>query len=206
MSSPPSTTATDAQALLARMRQRTQTAPRHLVEPGPDAVQRRQLLDAAASAPDHGRILPWRLVLVERPARARLAEAFEQALLERVEAAEASERERAREKASHGPFLALAVVRDGGDGHEHIPHAERLVSLGCALQNLLLMAHAQGFGAGLVSGPAMQSRALRDCFGLDAREHAVCFVAVGTVARPREPRERPDPAHLITFLDPLPAG
>lgn len=190
----------DAPALLACMQGRTQIAPRHLVEPGPDAVQRRQLLDAAATAPDHGRILPWRLVSVEAPARRRLADAFEQALLERDAAADAAARERAREKALHAPFLALAVVREGGDGHEQIPAVERVVSLGCALQNMLLMAQAQGFGAGLVSGPAMGSRALRACFELAAGEQAVCFIAVGTATRAHAPRERPPAERLSSTL------
>lgn len=189
--------ACDAPSLLARMQARTQTAPRHLLEPGPDGAQQRQLFDAAATAPDHGRILPWRFVCIGPAARARLADAFEQALLEREPAAGADERGRARDKAASAPFLALAVVRGDGDGQERIPPSERLVSLGCALQNMLLMAHAQGFGAGLVSGPAMGSRALRECFGLAAGEQAVCFIAVGTPARTRDPRERP-PAERIT--------
>lgn len=188
--------------LLESMRRRSQTGPRHLVEPGPDEAQRRQLFEAAATAPDHGQILPWRFVLVGAQARARLGEAFEQALLERDAAAGEDERRRARDKASRAPFLALAVVREGGDGQEHIRAHERMVSLGCALQNLLLMAHAQGFGAGLVSGLAMDSRALRRCFALGEHERAVCFVAVGTVARGREPREKPLPQRFVGELAP----
>ena len=190
-SSPASVDPSDPAGLLRQMRRRMQTGPRYLVEPGPDAMQRRQLFEAAATAPDHGQILPWRFVLIGPAARERLAEAFEQALLERDAAAGADERARARDKASRAPFLALAVVREGGDAQQHITRHERMVSLGCALQNLLLMAHAQGFGAGLVSGLAMDSRALRECFGLQRFERAVCFVAVGTRARPREPRQRP---------------
>ena len=189
-----------AEGLLESMRRRSQTGPRHLVEPGPDEVQRRQLFEAAATAPDHGQILPWRFVLIHAQARARLGMAFEQALLERDAQAGDDERGRAREKASRAPFLALAVVREGGDAQEHIRVHERMVSLGCALQNLLLMAHAQGFGAGLVSGLAMESRALREFCALSEHERAVCFVAVGTVARGREPRQRPPLERLVSEL------
>ncbi len=192
----------DPSRLLAQMRRRMQTGPRHLVEPGPDAAQRRQLFEAAATAPDHGQILPWRFVLVGADARERLAAVFEQALLERDPAAGGDERARARDKASRAPFLALAVVREGGDAQGHITPHERMVSLGCALQNLLLMAHAQGFGAGLVSGLAMDSRALRECFGLQGFERAVCFVAVGTRARLREPRQRPAVERFVGELAP----
>lgn len=192
----------EAGDLLESMRRRRQTGPRHLVEPGPDEAQRRQLFEAAATAPDHGQILPWRFVLIGAQARARLGDAFEQALLERDAAAGEDERRRARDKASRAPFLALAVVREGGDGQEHIRPHERMVSLGCALQNLLLTAHAQGFGAGLVSGLAMDSRALRALFGLGRHERAVCFVAVGTAARGREPRDKPLPESFVGELAP----
>ncbi len=192
----------DPGSLLESMRRRSQTGPRHLLEPGPDAGQRQQLFEAAATAPDHGQILPWRFVLIGEQARARLGEAFEQALLERDSDAGEDERQRARDKASRAPFLALAVVREGGDGQEHIRPHERMVSLGAALQNLLLTAHAQGFGAGLVSGLAMDSRALRACFSLGEHERAVCFVAIGTPARLREPRPKPLPERFVSELAP----
>ncbi len=189
-------------ALLGGMRRRSQTGPRHLLEPGPDARQQQQLFEAAATAPDHGQILPWRWVVVPASARRRLADAFEAALLERDPAAGQAERERAREKASRAPFLALAIVREGGDGQQHITSHERLASLGCALQNLLLMATSQGFAVGLASGLALRSRALADCFALAPGERAVCFVAVGSAARRRAPRERPHPSRFVSELQP----
>ena len=191
------------EALLGCMRRRSQTGPRHLLEPGPDARQQQQLFEAAATAPDHGQILPWRLVVVPAQARQRLAEVFEAALLERDPAAGPAERERAREKASRAPFLALAVVREGGDTQPHITPHERLASLGCALQNLLLMATSQGFAVGLASGLALRSRALAECFGLATGERAVCFVAVGSATRRREPRQRPQPSRFVSELPPL---
>ena len=78
--------------------------------------------------------------------------------------------------------------------------AERFVSLGCALQNMLLMAHAQGFGAGLVSGQAMQSVALRTLFGLEAHEQAVCFIVTGTIKTAKASRNRPSPDEFVRTL------
>lgn len=170
---------------------RQQTSPRRLHAPGPTPAQIGQLFDAAAQAPDHGLILPWRFVLVPDGARIRLGDAFAAALIERDSGATAEQLGEARAKASRAPFLALAIARLGDDGHAEIPSAERLVSLGCALQNLLLMAHAQGFGAGLVSGQAMGSIALRGLFGVAPNEAAVCFVVVGSVDKAKARRARP---------------
>jgi len=65
------------------MQSRQTILPKRLMAPGPDAGQLQQILEAAASAPDHGQLLPWRFVLVPQDARAALATVFGAALLER---------------------------------------------------------------------------------------------------------------------------
>ncbi|MDD4887891.1 MAG: nitroreductase family protein [Thiomonas sp.] len=180
---------------------RQQLAPRRLFNPGPDAVQIERYFLAAAAAPDHGQILPWRFVIVPADSRAALGEVFAQALKERDASASEKELAEAREKAHRGPFVALAVVRNEADDHPEIPLAERLISLGCAIQNLLLSAHADGFGSGLVSGQAMQTPGLRRLFSLHENELAVCFVAIGTADRGKYVRPRPDPALFVSVLN-----
>jgi len=183
--------------LLAR---RQQVSPKRLGEPGPTPEQIAMLWRAAAQAPDHGLILPWRFVQVSAQARGRLGETFVQALIERDPQATSAQCDDARAKAARAPFLALAIARLGDDGHAQIPASERLVSLGCALQNMLLMAQAQGFGAGLVSGQAMDSAALRATFALAPNEKAICFIAIGTVTRAKPSRERPGPESFVSTL------
>ncbi|WP_233224603.1 nitroreductase [Thiomonas sp. X19] len=188
-----------ADGTLELIRKRQQTSPKRLVAPGPTSEQVQTLFEAAAQAPDHGLILPWRFVRVSEAARGQLGEAFAAALLERDPQATAQQLQNARDKAQRAPFLALAIVEMQGKNPD-IPVAERFVSLGCALQNMLLMAHAQGFGAGLVSGQAMQSLALRTLFGLEAHEQAVCFIATGTVKTAKASRNRPSPDVFVRTL------
>jgi len=184
---------------LELLRKRQQTSPKRLMAPGPSSPQIRMLFDAAAQAPDHGLILPWRFVQISDAARPRLGAAFAAALLERDPAASTQQLQDARDKAQRAPFLALAIARTQDD-HPEISVAERLVSLGSALQNMLLAVHAQGFGAGLVSGQAMNSQALRALFGLGDNEQAVCFVVVGTVKSAKAARIRPAPEAFVTTL------
>lgn len=181
------------------MASRQNTSPRRLVAPGPDRDQLQQILRAAASAPDHGLLRPWRLVLVPTDKRDLLAEVFAQALLERDPGAAPEQIEMAREKAHRAPVLLLVVARLGHTD-PHIPLLERMVSVGAAVQNMLLMAHAQGFGSGLTSGQAMRSAPMRAAFDLDAAEEAVCFVNLGTVSRHKAFRQRPDPAVFFSSL------
>lgn len=188
--------------LRALMAARQHTSPKRLTEPGPDATQIDSLFRAAATAPDHGRLLPWRFVVVPAEQRARLAEAFALALVDRDPGATLVQIEEARLKAWRAPWVALAIARtrdDEGDACA-IPAAERLVSLGCALQNLLLAAHSMGFGSGLTSGRAMDSVRVRGLFGVQPQEQAVCFVNVGTVMARRPAPSRPVPARFVSWL------
>ncbi|MBS0392288.1 MAG: nitroreductase family protein [Proteobacteria bacterium] len=188
--------------LLATLLQARQTIlPKRLGVPGPDAAQLQAILAAAAHAPDHGCLLPWRFVLVPQDARQALAEVFAQALRERDPAATPEQQAQAREKAYRAPVLLLLVV-DELAGDPEIPPAERILSAGCAVQNLLLTATAQGFGSALTSGKALQSPALRALFALSERERALCFVSVGSVLSRKPARARPMPAQYLGTLVP----
>ncbi len=120
---------------------------------------------------------------------------------------DAAQRVQAREKAFRSPLLMLAVVRlQDGDAAASITTAERYVSAGCAIQNMLLMATAQSYGSALTSGKALQSAPLRTLFCLGAEEEALCFVNIGTIASARPLRKRPQQDSYVTTLAPLPAG
>ena len=178
---------------------RQTTLPRRLGEPSPDAAQTEAILAAAAHAPDHHQLLPWRFVIVPAGARERLADAFAAALLARDATATAQQVDQAREKAYRAPLLLLAVVRLRDDDAQIPPH-ERIVSAGCALQNMLLMAHAHGFGSALTSGQALSSAPLRALFGLHQDEQALCFVNIGSVLKPKAMRARPEVGQYVTTL------
>ena len=176
-----------AQALITS---RQNISAKRLLDPGPDAAQLQYLLTAAAAAPDHDQILPWHFVIVPSEKRALLGDVFAAALVDRDPAAGVSDIEAAREKAQRAPLLMLAIARLAA-ADQTIPDVERLVSLGCAIQNMLLTAHALGFGAGLTSGRALRSPGLRTLFGLGHLEEPVCFVNIGTVGKRKPPRVRP---------------
>ena len=191
----------EAAALAAQLMQARQTIlPKRLGAPGPDAQQLQAIAAAAGHAPDHGQLLPWRFVRVPLAQRARLAEVFAAALLERDAAALPEQVEQAREKAHRSPELLLVVV-DGQRGDPAVDLNERILSAGCAVQNLLLMATALGFGSALTSGKALKSDGLRALFGLQGGEHALCFISLGTVLSRKAARARPVPADYLTSLE-----
>lgn len=177
-------------AALTLIHSRQHVSPKRLGDPGPSAEQLELILGAAGAAPDHGRLNPWRLIVIPPERRALLGEAFAAALSERDAAATEVQKQEARAKAQRGPFLALMVLRLDpalGDAHPQ----ERIISAGCAIQNMLLVAHAMGFGAGLSSGRSLYSQQLRRLFGLGAQEQPLCFLSVGTVTGRKPARPRP---------------
>jgi nitroreductase len=186
-----------ADTLVEVIAARQTVLPKRLVEPGPSPRQWQALLNAAAAAPDHDQLLPWRLVLIEVGQRAELGELFAHALQERDSQATPDDLAQAREKALRAPWLALLVV-DAGKGDPAIDLLERVISAGCAVQNMLLLATAMGLGSALTSGKALKSRVFRQGLGLTETEHAICFISMGSVSQHKARKLRPQVDHFLS--------
>lgn len=178
---------------------RQNISPKRLVEPGPNRFELEQIFQAAAAAPDHGLLCPWRIVIVPQHRRADLGEVFALALIDRDSGVTAEQIEAAREKANRSPLLMLVVAKLGNT-EPNIPVIERMVAVGAAIQNVLLQAHDLGYGGSLTSGQAMTSHRLRALFCLEDREEAVCFINIGTVDRRKIPRIRPASESFVSML------
>ncbi len=123
---------------------RRNISPKRLVDPGPSRAQLESLLALAAAAPDHGMVTPWRFVLIPFVQRRCLAEVFAMALADRDRGASVEQFEAARQKAFRAPLVLVAAACLGND-ESGTPRLERMISMGAAIQNVLLGAHAMGF-------------------------------------------------------------
>ncbi|BEP46287.1 nitroreductase [Variovorax sp. V15] len=193
-----------ARQLAALLQARRTVLPKRLGAPGPDRAEFEQILGAAASAPDHGGLVPWRFVVVPPPQRGRLADVFVQALLQRDAAATPEQQDQAREKAFRAPLLMLAIARLG-PGNAEIPATERILSAGCAIQNMLLAATALGYGSALTTGKALQSDELRALLALDRHEEPLCFISVGSVTARKVGPARPTLGRYVSELGSAPS-
>ncbi len=178
---------------------RQHISPKRLDPPGPSAQELARIFEGAAAAPDHGLLVPWRFVVIPPERRDALAQMFADALLERDATVTDEQIDDARAKAARGAVLILCVS-DLSPRDPDTPAHERLVSLGCAIQNMMLTAQSMGYGAGLSSGRSMASRALRRGFELADAEIAVCFVSFGTVVKAKPRRPRPEPASFVSVF------
>jgi nitroreductase len=188
-----------SEQMFAHLCARSHVAPKRLESPGPNAKELEQIFLAAAQAPDHGRIRPWRFIVVPPHKRAALGQAFEQALKERDAHANPDELEKSNAKAFHAPCLLMTVISHA-PSEPQIQLYERLISLGCAIQNMLLMAQSLSFGSGITSGQAMNAQPMVNLFQLSSFEQGVCFIAFGKITSRKPQRPRPDVMSFVSSL------
>lgn len=169
--------------------------PRDMVGPGPDAADLRAILEAATRVPDHGKLAPWRFVIVGSDQRAALAELLQAAYREGRPEPKRLEIEAIDQFAHQAP--ALVVVLSKPAHASQIPLWEQKLSAGAACMNLLTAAHARGFVGGWLTGWAAYSDAVRDAFG-EGDEKIAGFIFIGTAGRPLDERPRPDYGAVVS--------
>lgn len=166
---------------------------REMVEPGPDAGQLQAILAAAARVPDHGKLNPWRFVVVENRA------AFAEGLLAIYRAGKPDagrlELDAVQQFGVQAPCLVVVIA---SPKPSHIPAWEQELSVGAACQNLCLAAHAHGFVANWLTGWAAYDDQVLALLGGAAPERIAGFFFIGTHAKPLEERPRPDLSAVIS--------
>jgi len=155
-------------------------APAFLAEPAPDDAALERILTAGASAPDHGRLRPWRFIVIRGEARHRLGEVFVEALRQRDPEAFEDALRQERERPLRAPLIIAVGLKLQPD-HPKIPEIEQILSAGAAVQNMLLAAHALGFGAKWLTGANAYDDHVKAALGLEAQDRLVSLVHIGTI-------------------------
>ncbi|MCH4151308.1 MAG: nitroreductase [Sphingobium sp.] len=193
----------DTSSPLALLKTRRSGKPRDLVAPGPDDAQLRAMIEIATRTPDHGKLFPWRFVIVTTEQRPALSALLEDAY--RAEKPDAGKAEIAamHEFATQAP--ALVVVLSSPKRESHIPLWEQELSAGAAAMNLLHAVHASGFAGGWLTAWPAYSERVRDAFG-EAHEKIAGFVFIGTPKKAQEERPRPEYDAVVSVWKPKAHG
>lgn len=146
--------------------------------PPPTAEQIAHLLDAAARAPDHGRLKPWRFIAVNGAEREAFANAVAQARRDQIPSYSDEQMELEREKVRRSPFILVAACKVRRDLPK-VPEIEQVVAVGAAVENLLLAAADLQIGAMWKTGPAAYSERVKAAVGLAADDHIVAIIHLG---------------------------
>ena len=170
--------------------------PAALAGPGPNDDELATLLKLGARTPDHGKLAPWRFIVIEGQGRDRLGR-----LALEIKRAAASDLDEAAERLELTRFtrapLVIAVVSRAAP-HVKIPEWEQVLSAGAVCMNLIVAAKAMGFSAAWVTEWCAYDASFRDRLGLAAHEKIAGFVHVGRATFAPEDRVRPDMAEIVS--------
>ncbi len=186
--------AASAQALALLARRRSASAL-GLRAPGPTEAELRRLLALAARAPDHGKLAPWRFVVLRDEGKVAFVERLEEIAADRPDAVKAA----AKLGKIRAPPLTVAIVSRYVEGE--IPEWEQRLSAGAVCILLTLAAQAMGYGANWITDWYAYDEAAGRLLGLTAGERVAGFVHIGTPAEPPRERVRPDVAALTSVWE-----
>lgn len=188
----------DRSTPLSLLQTRRSGKPRDLIAPGPDDAQLRQILEVALRTPDHGKLAPWRFVIVPQDRRTALAALLEAAYRAEKPDAGRIEIESMHQFAHQAPTLVVALSAPVAGSK--IPVWEQQLSVGAATMNLLHATHALGFAGGWLTGWPTYNADVRAAFACDG-EAIAGFIFIGTPGRPQEERPRPDYDSIVSVWD-----
>lgn len=155
----------------------------HLTEPGPSNADIDALLRLAARVPDHGKLGPWRFVVMEGEGRVRAGEAL-------ASVTDAASGDTARATFTRAP--ACVMVVSTAAPHAKIPEWEQHLSAGAVCYALLLAAHALGYGGCWLTGWPCYNADARRALGLADHERIAGFIHLGTPTETPTERVRAD--------------
>jgi len=160
--------------------------------PGPNDEQLAQIMQSAMSAPDHGRLRPWRFRQILPEQAEKLVDMAVAAREAEGDPLTAPQIVTMRRWLTQAPII-LAVACYIDHSNERIPHQERVLATGTAVMNILNAAHALGFSAYWSTGTGTYTQGVPEGLGFDELEYQFMgFVTIGTPVAQVEPKERPD--------------
>jgi nitroreductase len=178
------------------LRTRRSVAPHLLGEPGPTAAELNDLLTIAMRVPDHGRLTPWRFIVLEGEGRQRIGEVIAAAYRADEPVADETRIAAERERLARAPLVVAVVSR--ARPHVKIPEWEQTLSAGAVCMSLVIAANAMGFGTSWLTEWYGFDRRVLDALGLEPDENIAGFIHIGRVTTPPVERPRPVLADLVT--------
>lgn len=189
----------DRSSTLSLLESRRSGKPREMIAPGPSDEELQRMLRVAMRVPDHGKLSPWRFVVVGKDQREQLAELLHKALRAEDQSASPAHHDKEEQFARQGEALVVLISSPIPD--HKIPVWEQQLSAGAAAMNFLSAAHALGYVGGWITGWRAYSPMVNAAFA-GPGERIAGFIFIGSPGRELEERPRPDPAEIIRNWSP----
>jgi nitroreductase len=170
-----------------------------LEAPGPDRAALDAIFQSAVRAPDHGRLRPWRFVVIPEGKRARFGDVMAESMQRREPNASAEMLQRERDKAMRAPIIVVAAAHVQ-KGHK-IAEVEQLAAAVAATQNIMLAANAQGYGAMWKTGAPAYDATVKQALGLSPDDDIVGFIYLGKQVGAGIQTPRPAAAEYVSVWE-----
>jgi nitroreductase len=148
-----------------------------LEPPGPDRAELDAIFQSAVRAPDHGRLRPWRFVVIQEDKRTRFGDVMADCMRRREPGASDEMLQRERDKAMRAPIIVVAAAHVQ-KGHK-IPEVEQWAASVAAAQNIMLAANALGYGAMWKTGAPAYDATVKQSLGLAQDDEIIGFMYLG---------------------------
>jgi nitroreductase len=153
-----------------------------LTTPAPSAGHLEIILKAGTRAPDHGRLAPWRFIVIEGAGLGTFGDAMAEMRRQRYPDSTDDELDSERRKPLRAPMIVAVAAHTRHTGK--VPEIEQVLAVGAAVQNMFLAAHALGYGVMWKTGAPAFDPSIKRLFGLEENDQIVAFLYLGTVATP----------------------
>jgi nitroreductase len=170
---------------------------RSLTEPAPDEASLGLMFESASRAPDHGRLRPWRFIVIRSDDRPAFGELLADHMRRTKASVSEEAMERERRKAFRAPLIVVVAAIVTPEGK--IPAVEQILSAGVAAQNMLQAAFVLGFNAVWKTGGAAYDEQVKAALGLESKDAIVGFMYMGTDAEGPGSLPRPDWRKFVQY-------
>jgi len=169
-----------------------------MVEPGPNPMQIKNILTAAARVPDHGKTVPFYFILFEGSARQEVGKIVADIYKKHNPDAPQDKMQCEENRFLRAPTVIAVIHRVRPAKH---PQWEQIMSAGAACQNLILAANAQGFSTQWLSEWIAYDEEVKTALGMDKRDIVAGFIYIGTAKNKPEERERPSLKEIVNYWE-----
>lgn len=159
----------------------SRTSALKLTAPGPSREHIERIVKAGTRAPDHGRLRPWRFIVIEGDARKRLGDAMADIFRKKSPDAAQAQLDAEAAKVMRAPTIIVVAAKIFKG---KIPEVEQLSAVAAATQNMFLAANALGYGVMWKTGAVAYDANVKEMLGLATEDHILGLLYVGTVAQP----------------------
>jgi nitroreductase len=187
---------------LTLLKTRKSVISNFLAPPGPTEAELAEMLSIAVHVPDHGKLAPWRFIVLSGDARREAGEMIAALFTAKNPEAPAAKVEEERTRLLAAPLIVIVVSTAAP--HVKIPEWEQVLSAGNVALSLVFAAHAFGYAAQWRTGFMAYDGDARRALGVRDSERIVAVIHIGTPTVPRVDRPRPDANDLVTRWTPPP--